>query len=34
VTDEERVADEIRKEQVEVQDEEGQLGRHERRRRG
>jgi uncharacterized protein (TIGR02271 family) len=33
VTDEERVADEIRKEQVEVQDEEGQLGRHERRRR-
>jgi uncharacterized protein (TIGR02271 family) len=33
VTDEERVAEEVRKEQIEVQDEEGQLGRHERRRR-
>jgi len=33
VTNEERVADEIRKEQIEVQDEDGELGRHERRRR-
>ena len=33
MTDEERVAEEIRKEQIEVQDEDGKLGRHERRRR-
>jgi uncharacterized protein (TIGR02271 family) len=33
VTDEERVAEELRKEQVEVQDEDGKIGRHERRRR-
>jgi len=33
VTDEERVAEQVRKEQIEVQDEDGKLGRHERRRR-
>jgi uncharacterized protein (TIGR02271 family) len=33
VIGEERVAEELRKEQVEVQDEDGKLGRHERRRR-
>jgi uncharacterized protein (TIGR02271 family) len=33
VTDEHQVAEEIRKEQIEVQDEDGKLGRHERRRR-
>jgi uncharacterized protein (TIGR02271 family) len=33
VTDEERVAEEVRKEQIEVQDEDGTGGRHERRRR-
>jgi len=33
VTDQERVAEEVRKEQIEVQDEEGTGGRHERRRR-
>jgi uncharacterized protein (TIGR02271 family) len=33
ITDEERVADQVRKEQIEVQDEDGKLGRHERRRR-
>jgi uncharacterized protein (TIGR02271 family) len=32
VTDEERVAEELRKEQVEVQDEDGNLGQHQRRR--
>ena len=32
VTGEERVAEEVRKEQIEVQDEDGKLGRHERRR--
>jgi len=34
VTDEERVVEQVRKEQVEVQDEDGRLGRQERRRRG
>jgi hypothetical protein len=33
VTDERQVAEEVRKEQIEVQDEDGKLGRHERRRR-
>jgi uncharacterized protein (TIGR02271 family) len=33
VTDQERVAEEVRKEQIEVQDEDGTGGRHERRRR-
>jgi stress response protein YsnF len=33
VTGEERVAEEVRKEQIEVQDEDGTAGRHERRRR-
>jgi uncharacterized protein (TIGR02271 family) len=33
VTDEERVAEELRKEQIDVDDEEGEAGRHERRRR-
>ena len=33
VTGEERVAEELRKEHVELQDEDGKLGRHERRRR-
>jgi hypothetical protein len=33
VTGEESVAEEVRKEQIEVQDEDGKLGRHERRRR-
>jgi uncharacterized protein (TIGR02271 family) len=33
VTDQERVAEEVRKEQIEVQDEDGTAGRHERRRR-
>ncbi|MFL6225842.1 MAG: YsnF/AvaK domain-containing protein, partial [Actinomycetes bacterium] len=33
ITDEERVGDQVRKEQIEVQDEDGKLGRHERRRR-
>jgi uncharacterized protein (TIGR02271 family) len=33
VTDEERVAEQLRKEQIEVQGEDGKLGRHERRRR-
>jgi stress response protein YsnF len=33
VTGEEQVTEELRKEQVEVQDEDGKLGRHERRRR-
>jgi uncharacterized protein (TIGR02271 family) len=33
VTGEERVAEQVRKEQVEVQDEDGKLGRQERRRR-
>jgi uncharacterized protein (TIGR02271 family) len=33
VTDEERVAEQVRKEQIEVQDENGTGGRHERRRR-
>jgi uncharacterized protein (TIGR02271 family) len=33
MTDEERVAEQVRKEQIEVQDEDGKLGRHERRRR-
>jgi uncharacterized protein (TIGR02271 family) len=33
VTDEERVAEQVRKEQIEVQGEDGKLGRHERRRR-
>jgi len=33
VTGEERVAEQVRKEQVEVQDEDGKVGRHERRRR-
>jgi uncharacterized protein (TIGR02271 family) len=33
VTEEERVAEQVRKEQIEVQDEDGKLGRHERRRR-
>jgi uncharacterized protein (TIGR02271 family) len=33
VTGQERVAEEVRKEQIEVQDEDGKLGRHERRRR-
>jgi uncharacterized protein (TIGR02271 family) len=33
VTGEERVAEEVRKEQIEVQDEDGSGGRHERRRR-
>ena len=33
VAGEERVAEEVRKEQIEVQDEEGKRGRHERRRR-
>jgi uncharacterized protein (TIGR02271 family) len=33
VTDEERVAEQIRKEHIEVQDEDRKLGRHERRRR-
>jgi uncharacterized protein (TIGR02271 family) len=33
VTGEERVAEQVRKEQIEVQDEDGNLGRHERRRR-
>jgi stress response protein YsnF len=33
VTDEERVDEEVRKEQIEVQDEDGNLGRHQRRRR-
>jgi uncharacterized protein (TIGR02271 family) len=33
VTGEERVAEEVRKEQIEVQDEEGTTGRQERRRR-
>ena len=33
VTGEERVAEEVRKEQVEVQDKEGTTGRQERRRR-
>jgi uncharacterized protein (TIGR02271 family) len=33
ITEEERVADQVRKEQIEVQDEDGKLGRHERRRR-
>jgi uncharacterized protein (TIGR02271 family) len=32
VTDERQVAEEVRKEQIEVQDEDGKLGRHERRR--
>jgi uncharacterized protein (TIGR02271 family) len=32
VTGEERVAEEVRKEQIEVQDEDGKLGRHQRRR--
>jgi uncharacterized protein (TIGR02271 family) len=33
MTDEERVAEEVRKEQIDVQDEDAKLGRHERRRR-
>jgi uncharacterized protein (TIGR02271 family) len=33
VTGEERVAEQVRKEQIEVQDEDGKIGRHERRRR-
>jgi stress response protein YsnF len=33
VTDEERVAEQVRKEQIEVQGEDGKLGRQERRRR-
>ena len=33
VTDERQVTEEVRKEQIEVQDEDGKLGRHERRRR-
>jgi stress response protein YsnF len=33
VTGEERVAEEVRKEQIEVQGEDGKLGRQERRRR-
>ena len=33
VTDEERVAEQLRKEQIEVQDEDGNPGRHQRRRR-
>jgi stress response protein YsnF len=33
VTEEERVAEQVRKEQIEVKDEDGKLGRHERRRR-
>jgi uncharacterized protein (TIGR02271 family) len=33
MTDEERVDEQVRKEQIEVQDEDGKLGRHERRRR-
>ena len=33
VTGQERVAEEVRKEQIEVQDEDAKLGRHERRRR-
>jgi uncharacterized protein (TIGR02271 family) len=33
VTGEERVAEQVRKEQIEVQDEDGKVGRHERRRR-
>jgi uncharacterized protein (TIGR02271 family) len=33
VTGEEQVAEQVRKEQIEVQDEEGKVGRHERRRR-
>jgi uncharacterized protein (TIGR02271 family) len=33
ITDEERVAEQVRKEQIEVQGEDGKLGRHERRRR-
>jgi stress response protein YsnF len=33
VTGEERVAEEVRKEQIEVQDEDGTAGRHGRRRR-
>jgi uncharacterized protein (TIGR02271 family) len=33
VTEERQVAEEVRKEQIEVQDEDGKLGRHERRRR-
>jgi hypothetical protein len=33
VTDAQRVAEEVRKEQIEVQDKDGELGRQERRRR-
>ena len=33
VTGQERVAEELRKEQIEVHDEDGKVGRHERRRR-
>jgi stress response protein YsnF len=33
VTGEERVAEEVRKEQIDVQDEDGKGGRYERRRR-
>jgi uncharacterized protein (TIGR02271 family) len=33
MTDEERVDEQVRREQIEVQDEDGKLGRHERRRR-
>jgi uncharacterized protein (TIGR02271 family) len=33
ITDEERVAEQVRKEQIQVQDEEGEVGRQQRRRR-
>jgi stress response protein YsnF len=33
VTGEERVAEQVRKEQIQVQDEDAKAGRHERRRR-